>query len=180
MPNLKLKPPRSRRKDPRPRALLRRLLGLFAAGLVLVPLGLWAQSGLPLPRYVSLQAGKVNVRTGPGVRYPVEWVLVRRGIPVEIIAEFEHWRKIRDWQGTEGWVHQSMLSGARTAIVMDEVRVLRRGAEESAPAVAKLEPGVVGRLLSCEGVWCRLEVAGFRGWLKRAEIWGAGESGDFD
>ena len=114
------------------------------------------------------------------MRYPVEWVLVKRGIPVEIIAEFEHWRKIRDWQGTEGWVHQSMLSGARTAIVMDEVRILHRSAGDGSPALAKLEPGVVGRLLSCEEQWCRLEVAGFRGWVKRAEIWGAGDKENFD
>lgn len=180
MPRLKLTPSRPTRKHARPRALLWLALGLLAAAPVFAPAALWAQSGLPLPRYVSLQASKVNVRTGPGVRYPVEWVLVKRGIPVEIIAEFEHWRKIRDWQGTEGWVHQSMLSGARTAIVMDDVRVLRRSADENAPALARLEPGVVGRLLSCEDFWCRMEVAGFRGWVKRAEIWGAGESGDLD
>jgi len=169
-----------RRRRPLPLAAAGLALGLWAAGLVLGPGPLAAQSGLPLPRYVSLQATKVNVRTGPGVRYPVEWVLVKRGIPVEIIAEFEHWRKIRDWQGTEGWVHQSMLSGTRTAIVMDEVRVLHREPQDAAPAVAKLEPGVVGELLSCEGLWCRLDVAGFRGWIERGEIWGAGDTGDFD
>lgn len=162
------------------RAGLWLLLGLFAAGLGFAAPGAGAQSGLPLPRYVSLQADKVNVRTGPGVRYPVEWVLVKRGIPVEIVAEFEHWRKIRDWQGTEGWVHQSLLSGERTAIVMDEVRILHRGADEASAAVAKLEPGVVGRLLSCEGDWCRLEVAGFRGWIQRAGLWGAGGAGTPD
>ena len=133
--------------------------------LVLAVLGLaWifgtalalAQTGLPVPRFVSLHAPKANVRTGPGVRYPVDWVLVRRGMPVEIVAEFEHWRKIRDWQGTEGWVHQSMLTATRTAVVMTEVRALRRSADDKAPAVARVEPGVVGRILSCEGAWCRL------------------------
>src|SRR5258708_28049028 len=71
----------------------------------------------PLPRYLSLRSDEVNLRTGPGVRYPVDWVLQRRNMPVEVLAEFENWRKIRDWQGTEGWVHQSMLSGRRYAIV---------------------------------------------------------------
>ena len=84
------------------------------------------------------------------------------------------------WQGTEGWVHQSMLSGTRTAVVMDQVRVLHRKPQDAAPAVAKLEPGVVGELVSCEGPWCEMDVAGFRGWIKRAEIWGAGDAGNFD
>ncbi len=71
-------------------------------------------TGLPLPRYVSLRAEEVNMRTGPGVRYPVDWVYKRRNLPVEIIAEFGTWRKIRDVEGAQGWIHQSMLSNRRT------------------------------------------------------------------
>ena len=151
-------------------------------------LGLWlplsgvslAQSGLPVPRFVSIHAPKVNVRTGPGVRYPVDWVLVRKSMPVEIVAEFEHWRKIRDWQGTEGWVHQNMLSGNRTAVVMNEIRPLRRSADESSPIMARVEPGVIGNVLSCENAWCRLEISGFKGYMKRTEIWGILDDESFD
>jgi SH3-like domain-containing protein len=134
--------------------------------------GVGAESGLPLPRFVSLHASKVNVRTGPGVRYPVEWVFVKRGLPVEVAAEFENWRKVRDWQGTEGWVHQSMLSGRRTMVVMGDVRALRRKADDGSVVVASAEAGVIGRLLECSGDWCRVEIAGFKGWLRRDEIWG--------
>lgn len=166
--------PPSNPKDQRPQSALRRS---FRLALILA--AAWALAGagggdnaLPLPRFVSLHAPKANVRTGPGVRYPVDWVLVRKGMPVEIVAEFEHWRKIRDWQGTEGWVHQSMLSGSRTAVIMTEVRALRRSADPQAPVIARLEPGVIGRVLSCEGTWCRLDAAGFKGWIPRGEIWG--------
>ncbi len=158
--------------------LLRIFAFLAASALIAGPA--LSDSGLPLPRFVSVHAPKVNVRTGPGARYPVDWVLVRRGMPVEIVAEFEHWRKIRDWQGTEGWVHQSMLSGTRTAVAMSEVRELHRNADATSPAVAKIEPGVIGRVLSCAGDWCRLDVSGFRGYVKRDEIWGVGDSENFD
>ncbi|HEX6977811.1 MAG TPA: SH3 domain-containing protein [Alphaproteobacteria bacterium] len=127
---------------------------------------------LPLPRYVSLRSDEVNVRTGPGVRYPVEWVFTRRHMPVEVIQEFEHWRKIRDVEGTEGWVHQSMLSGRRYALVTGEVRTLRRRPEADAPVVARVEPGVVGEIVECEGQWCRIDAGGIRGWLPRNEFWG--------
>jgi SH3-like domain-containing protein len=127
---------------------------------------------LPLPRFVSLRSEEVNLRAGPGVRYPVEWVFRRRTLPVEVLAEFEQWRKIRDSGGTEGWVHQSMLSGRRYALVAGEVRTLRRQPEQGAAAVARLEPGFVGQLLECRAEWCRLDAGGFRGWLGRAEIWG--------
>ncbi len=129
-------------------------------------------SGSTLPRFVSLRSDEVNLRTGPGVRYPVDWVLQRRHMPVEVLAEFENWRKIRDWQGTEGWVHQSNLSGRRYAIMTGDVRTIRRQPETGAPTVARLETGVVAQLLECKDQWCRIDANGFRGWLLRSEFWG--------
>src|SRR5262244_195685 len=133
---------------------------------------LGSETKLPLPRFVSLRSSEVNLRTGPGTNYPVDWVFVRRGLPVEIIAEFDVWRKIRDWQGTVGWVHQSMLDGRRTARVTGAERELRSEPAESAAIVARLAPGVIGRLLECDAAWCRIDVAGYRGWLRRDEFWG--------
>ncbi|MDR3518699.1 MAG: SH3 domain-containing protein [Azospirillaceae bacterium] len=129
-------------------------------------------SGLPVPRFVSLRSAEVNLRTGPGVRYPVEWVFVRREMPVEITAEFDTWRRIRDWDGTEGWVHQSMLSGKRAIVVTAKTRTLRSDAAASAAPVAQVEAGVIGRLLHCRADWCQVELAGYRGWLQRGEFWG--------
>ncbi|MFN3077610.1 MAG: SH3 domain-containing protein [Alphaproteobacteria bacterium] len=131
-------------------------------------------TGLPLPRFVSLRSEPVNLRTGPGQRYPVEWTYLRRGYPVEIIAEFDTWRKIRDWEGTEGWVHQSMLAGRRTFLVMGSVHPLRGTGSEDASPVAMVEPGVVGMLMSCpkESPYCRVNIGGRIGWLKRSEFWG--------
>jgi len=131
-------------------------------------------SGLPLPRFVSLRASEVNMRTGPGVQYPVEWVYRRQALPVEVVAEYGTWRKVRDWQGTQGWVHQSMLSGRRAMIVTGKVRTLRSRQSVKSPPVAKLEPGVIGRLVECPegGAWCRIEISGREGWLRRVEFWG--------
>lgn len=130
-------------------------------------------SGLPLPRFVSIAGDEVNLRTGPGVRYPVAWVFVRRGLPVLVTLEFEHWRKIRDLDGAEGWVHQSLLSGKRHAVVTGEIRTLRREPRPDAAPVLRAEPGVIGRLLACEPGWCRLEIADIAGWLPKSELYGA-------
>ena len=130
------------------------------------------RTGLPLPRFVSLRANEVNLRTGPGVRYPIDWVYKRRNLPVEIIDEYETWRRIRDWEGTIGWVHQSMLKGTRNVLFTGEARDLRRQPELLAPPVAKVEPGVVGRLETCEDEWCKVAVAGVSGWLRRHEFFG--------
>jgi len=131
-----------------------------------------SQSGLPLPRFASLRAPEVNLRTGPGIRYPVEWVYTRRGMPLEIVGEFDTWRRIRDWQGTEGWVHQSMLSGQRSALIVGKERPLRRTPDDDAPAVALVQAGVVGEVDGCEGSWCRIVVQGFAGWLREDEFYG--------
>ena len=130
------------------------------------------EKALPVPRFVSLRADEVNLRTGPGERYPIDWVLTRKGLPVEIVEEFEAWRKIRDAQGTEGWVHQRMVTGTRNVIVTGELRTLRADADSAAPAVARAEPGVIAHLLDCRESWCRVELQGMKGWLKRSEVWG--------
>jgi len=157
---------------------MRRLAIRLATGLVLLaspgasPALAATDSGLPVPRFVTLRADKVNVRAGPGARYPVEWVFERKGMPVEIVAEFDTWRKVRDIQGTEGWVHQNLLSSRRGVVITGVVRTLRREPREDSAAVARAEPDVIGQLLECQAEWCRVEVAGLRGWLKRGELWG--------
>jgi SH3-like domain-containing protein len=136
-------------------------------------------SGLPLPRFVSLRSDEVNLRSGPGVRYPVDWVYSRRDLPVEVIAEFEVWRKIRDWQGAEGWVNQTFLSARRMVVVTGKQRALRAEPDDKAPALAMLDMTVVARLISCPRGknYCRIEAGNIQGWLKRDEFWGvyAGE-----
>ena len=136
-------------------------------------------TGLPLPRFAALRSDEVNMRSGPGTRFPIEWTYQRRELPVEIVREFELWRRIRDPDGTEGWVHQSTLMGRRSFIVRgapgSEV-MLRRRAEDQAQPVARLRPGVVGRLRSCEpnSPWCEAQIGEFRGHIRRADLWGVG------
>ena len=133
-------------------------------------------SGLPLPRFASLKSDEVNVRTGPGSRYPVDWVFHRKLMPVEIVAEYENWRKIRDWQGASGWVYQGLLSGKRGFIVASKGADLHRTPALSAEIVAKLEPDVMGEIRSCSGDWCRVSAPGVSGWIERTKIWGVYKS----
>jgi SH3-like domain-containing protein len=130
------------------------------------------RTGLPLPRFVSLRAAEVNLRTGPGTRYPIDWVYQRRGMPVEIVDEFDTWRRIRDWQGTEGWVHQSMVQGQRSILVTGKRHTLRRRPEPDSPGVALVDAGVVGVLNRCQQTWCEVSVNGFSGWLERDAFYG--------
>ncbi len=126
----------------------------------------------PAPRFESLRWDKVNLRAGPGDNYPIRWVLTRKGMPVEVIERFDVWRKIRDWQGSVGWVHERMLTGNRTVIVTGMERTLHADPSDTAKAVARAQPGVVGRLLSCRGAWCRIEAQGIKGWVERRAIFG--------
>lgn len=166
----------------------RLLAFLFALGLCL-PMQAGAvqaasrsvgESGLPIPRFVSLSSNKVNMRTGPGVRYPVAWVYRRARLPLMVTGEYQYWRKVRDIDGAEGWIHKSLLSGRRTAIVQDGVRALRASPSDGAPTVALAEPGVIGMLVACDGAWCRLEADEHAGWLPRPAIFGALPNEDFD
>jgi SH3-like domain-containing protein len=138
-------------------------------------------SGLPLPRFVSLKAKKVNLRVGPGQDYAVSWLYTKAGLPVEVIQEYDNWRRIRDAEGAEGWVFHSLLSGDRSALAApwmrnkgEDVYVNMRGdSRDSAAVVARLQPGVVIKIDECNGNWCHGEAQGVEGWVNQAEIWGA-------
>ena len=138
-------------------------------------------TNLPLPRFVSLKSAKVYARAGPALRYPIRWIYKRDALPVEIIQEFDNWRKVRDIDGEDGWVHQSLLSGERTVLVQAEDLVaLRERSNNKARMVARLEPNVVAHLNKCNGDWCRIEISGFRGWIERNLLWGIYADEDID
>lgn len=135
-------------------------------------------SGLPLPRFVSLKAGRVNLRIGPGLNYSVDWLYLKSGLPVEIVQEYDNWRRVRDSEGSEGWINQSLLSGKRTALAAPWQRgktaeiALRADPEPEARLVARLEPGVMGTVRTCNGEWCRMDFDGHTGWIEQALVWG--------
>jgi SH3-like domain-containing protein len=133
-------------------------------------------SGLPIPRFVSIKTDRVNVRGGPDKDHDVAWIYTRIGWPVEITAEFENWRRIRDSDGTEGWVYHSLLSGKRTAVVQlkskTDLAALRAKPDADAPVTAQLQSGVLASVKSCSGLWCRLVGEGFDGFIEQNRLWG--------
>jgi SH3-like domain-containing protein len=131
-------------------------------------------TSLPTPRFVSLRSEEVNLRSGPGTRYPIEWVYKRRDLPVEIEREFEVWRLVRDMDGIRGWVHQATLTGRRSFVVKGAEASLRSEPKDAATAVAILQAGVIGRIRSCAAGsdWCDVQAANFRGYLRRDQLWG--------
>jgi SH3-like domain-containing protein len=135
-------------------------------------------SGLAVPRFVSIKADRANVRRGPNKDNDVTWVYTRAGLPVEITAEYENWRRIRDWEGAEGWVYHSLLSGRRTALVTsktkasDELVAIYERADSHSDVAARLQPGVLGTVKRCLRNWCRITGEGFDGWIEQERLWG--------
>ena len=158
---------------------------LWRGALALAAPGGHAQAGaepgrgpvtnLPLPRFVSMRAESANARRGPSLDQRVDWAFVRRGLPLEVVAEYGQWRRVRDAEGYGGWVHHTLLSGVRTALVLGEAPVaLRADPADGAAVRAMAEPGVVARLEACSGDWCEIDAGGVEGWLPRPAIWGVG------
>jgi SH3-like domain-containing protein len=133
-------------------------------------------SGLPVPRFVSLKVDRVNVRGGPDKDHDVAFIYTRVGWPVEITAEFENWRRIRDSDGSEGWVYHSLLSGKRMAAVQlkskTDLASLRAKPDGQSAVTAQLQFGVLGAVKRCTGTWCLLVGDGFDGWIEQDRLWG--------
>jgi SH3-like domain-containing protein len=144
-----------------------------------------SESGLPLPRFVSLKADRVNLRAGPGTDYPTSWVYRRAGLPLEVLSEFEGWRQVRDAEGATGWVVQSLLSGRRTALVTPwDIKPktpapqlpVRVSDSESARVIVNVEAGVIANVHSCDGLWCHVSIDKFTGYLPQKKLWGVYEN----
>ena len=143
--------------------------------------GAAGNSGLPVPRFVSLKSDRVNLRSGPGTEYPTAWVFRRAGLPVEVIKEFESWRQVRDSEGATGWVLSVMLSGRRTAVVLPwEIKPgaaaptipLREASEAGARSLAVVEAGVIANVRSCDRKWCAIAVGDYKGYVEQGKLWG--------
>jgi SH3-like domain-containing protein len=151
-------------------------------------------SGLPLPRFASTRSTPINVRVGPGTKYGVAWIYVKAGLPVEIVAEFDTWRKIRDRDGQEGWVHQNLLSGKRAAYVTPwgdgETQIpIHVRADDTAGVRAYLSPDFRVEINQCDGDWCEVSAidepkdgrpSTYTGWLHQSQLWGVYENEKFD
>lgn len=133
-------------------------------------------SGLPVPRFVSLKRKTVNVRRGPSSEHKIAWKFHFKGLPVEVVAEFEHWRRIRDSDGQEGWVYHSLLAGKRTMTVAPWRKgfavALRGEPQNDGKILANVNAGAVGEIESCNGKWCEVDLKGYRGWISQAMLWG--------
>lgn len=168
------------RSIPGPRLItcvLTLLFGLFAPLTPLQAQGTsTGASGLPVPRFVSLKSDRVNVRIGPSREHDIAWTFVTSGLPVEIVGEFENWRRIRDWEGKQGWVFHSLLSGRRTALVTpwekNDRTPLRARSRSDADIVAELEPFVLTTVSECAGGWCRVNGENYDGWLDQTRLFG--------
>jgi SH3-like domain-containing protein len=134
-----------------------------------------------LPRFATLASPEVNLRTGPGTRYPIDWVVRRKGLPVEIVQQFEHWRDVRTVDGTTGWVHKVMLNDIRSLIVKGtEPQMMFAQPDLKTRVQAQVEPAVLGRLQRCQKHWCQVKIQGYEGWMAKDTFWGAYPDERFD
>jgi len=133
-------------------------------------------TNLPMPRYVSLKANEANVRRGPSLSHRIDWVFQRRDMPLRVVGEYGHWRRVVDREGLGGWVHYSLISGNRTVIIDEDLLVIRSQPVPNSTEVAMLELGVIAQLGECGPAWCRLRAGGFRGWAPKAGLFGVSPS----
>lgn len=150
------------------------------------------EDGLPLPRFASTRSAPINVRVGPGTKYDIAWIYNRPDMPVEITAEFDIWRKVRDFDGSEGWIQQNLLSGSRTGLVAPwkpgTETPLHAGPADDAAVRAYLGAGLRVDIRRCDGNWCQVDAAGkdagnraisYTGYVQQAAIWGVYEGEKF-
>lgn len=149
------------------------ILNIILYGFLVWPILAKSQS---LPRFAALRSSAVNLHVGPGNNYPIEWKFVRQNMPVEITAEFDNWRRIKDYQGTSGWVHKSLLTGKRFLLVVNAIQNIHASPDKDSKILAKLEPGVVVTALEVQANWCKVEIKSsegrYKGWVLKQNLWG--------
>ena len=160
--------------------ICKKMLRLFSMTVLLVFASIQLTYGqergpvtnLPMPRYVSLKASKANARRGPSLSHRIDWVFVRKHMPLEIYGEYENWRRVRDIDGAGGWVHYSLLSGSRTAILTVDMQPMLYAPANDSTIVARFEKGAIGDIRKCVLKWCQLAAGGYKGWVPKTSMWG--------
>jgi SH3-like domain-containing protein len=149
-------------------------LAAVAAALSILGTALaFAAASGPQPYFVSIKVDEAYMREGPSGNHRVKWIYKRKGLPLEVIATFDVWRRVRDMDGEIGWMHMALLTRDRTAVVTGgpSAEVYARD-DTTSQIVARAEPGSIGRLLGCGTVSCEVEFPGAEGWIARARLWG--------
>ena len=130
------------------------------------------ETGLDIPRYVSLKVNKANMRRGPSLEHKIDWVYKRKNLPIKIIGEFRHWRKVEDFEGQTGWMFKSLFSGKRYVIVISEETLLRNKNMPEGLGKAILKKNVIARAKKCDLNWCLVGIKKLNGWVLKSDIWG--------
>ena len=144
------------------------------------------ETGLPLPRFVVLKSNKSNLRNGAGIKNAIKWTYLKKGYPMEVVAEFENWRKLKDIDGTEGWINENLITGRRNVVIIgnkfelnvdkyklkQQEMVLLRYPDENSHPIVKAELGVIGNIKKCDREWCKIKIEEYTGWIKKINLWG--------
>ena len=150
--------------DPAP---LQQIEPVSVTGPILGP-----ETNLPLPRFVSLKTDEGNVRRGPSLSHRIDWVYLRRGMPLQVTAEYGHWRRVSDREGLGGWVHYALLSGTRTVLIEEDMLPIYARPDLASQQEAIFEAGVIARLGQCSVDWCEITSGGYTGWAEKGALWG--------
>ncbi|HPF45503.1 MAG: hypothetical protein KDF58_02975 [Alphaproteobacteria bacterium] len=137
-------------------------------------------SGYPLPRFMSLDDKITNMRTGPGLDYPIDWIYQKQDYPLKVIAEYGNWFKVMDIDGSTGWILRALLSLNRYGIIINGTQNLVKSPEEINIITLTADQDVLGAVLQCRNAWCEMEIGGFKGWIRSENIWGVLELETFD
>lgn len=154
------------------RLILMCMLGAATASAQNIDKAVGSDTGLRIPRFVSLKSNEVNLRRGPGSDYRIDWVYVRENLPVMVTAEHNHWRRIRDSAGAEGWIHRALLRGRRTAEIIDAETFLLTTPKIDAKPIARIELGAILNIKTCQVNWCQLKSKNYKGWVKASLLFG--------
>jgi len=152
------------------------LPSLLTAGLVSAA----PQTPPPRPYFVSIKVDKAYMREGPSDNNRIKWVYQRKGLPLEVLASFEVWRRVKDMDGEIGWIHTALLSRDRTAIVVGAADApVRRRVDPNSDVIAEAKPGAIGRLMECAKLACEVKFEAAQGWIERARLWGVHDGDEY-
>ena len=138
--------------------------------------GIGKETGLEIPRYVSLKSNDANIRVGPSKNYPIEIKYIKKNYPLKVLEEYDDWRKVQDFKNNIGWIHKSLISGTRTGIVLsndsENIKLLNT---LDGNVIGEIGKGNIVFLEKCKIDLCLVASRNYKGWVDKKNIWGVKE-----
>lgn len=128
-------------------------------------------SSSALAERLTVKVPVANIRSGPGAKHEILWK-IEKYHPIFVLEKSGSWYRFHDFEGDEGWIHESLVHKLPSIITTKEKCNIRSGPGSKFKISFTVEKGIPFKILKRKGSWIHIQHAdGDKGWIHKSLVW---------